>query len=149
MLQLRPQPTVLKIWRVFLVAAFCIPAFVLSLVLEVGGLPWLLSTGGWLLAFFILYLFYLPAFFHSHRYSLEGGKLILRRGVIYHNVYSLEVGRVQFSTLVINPLDRLFGLASLRVVAAGGDLYLPGLKRADALLLSGILAKEQEESAAL
>lgn len=136
MLKLKPQPKILTIWRFFLVLFACIPAFGVSLVFPLGSKKWTAWSIVWILLFLLVYLVYLPMYYKRVDFIVNKELLTVRRGVIHYKVYSLPIAHIQYATMVENPLDRMFGLASLRVIAPGGSLYMQGLKKTDAQKLA-------------
>jgi membrane protein YdbS with pleckstrin-like domain len=60
--------------------------------------------------------------------------LLVRRGVMVRRLSLVPYGRMQFVDVSAGPLERAFGLATLRLhtAAAASDARIPGLPRAEA-----------------
>ena len=60
--------------------------------------------------------------------------LLVRRGVLVRRLSLVPYGRMQFVDVSAGPLERAFGLATLRLhtAAAASDARIPGLPRAEA-----------------
>jgi membrane protein YdbS with pleckstrin-like domain len=60
--------------------------------------------------------------------------LLVRRGVMVRRLSLVPYGRMQFVDVSAGPLERAFGLATLRLhtAAAASDARVPGLPRAEA-----------------
>jgi membrane protein YdbS with pleckstrin-like domain len=60
--------------------------------------------------------------------------LLVRRGVMVRRLSLVPYGRMQFVDVSAGPLERAFGLATLRLhtAAAASDARVPGLARAEA-----------------
>ena len=61
-------------------------------------------------------------------------ELLVRRGVLVRRLSLVPYGRMQFVDVSAGPLERAFGLATLRLhtAAAASDARVPGLPRAEA-----------------
>jgi Uncharacterized conserved protein len=135
----RPSPKLLTVWRILLALVCCAPAFLLSLFFEIGGLIWCVGTAGWLGVFLFFYLFYFPRYYQSIDYAVDKSCLRLRHGVFTTAEKVIPLHAVQFTIVQAHPVYRVFGLAELQVVAPGSRMVIPGLERADANALAGIL----------
>lgn len=142
---IRPQANILKVWRIMLVIGAVPPAFLCSLLLEPGSKWWLLASAIWITAFLGAYLFYLPARYSAFSFHLADNTLYLSYGVFFRRKSALPVSSVQFTSLVANPVQSLFGLCSLMVVAPGARAFIPGLLRKDAEALAKLLTGRQSE----
>lgn len=136
---MKPQPAILTIWRLILVFAAIFPAFFVSLFLRIGGRAWMLSVGLWLLCFLFFYLYYLPLRYKKLSYVLRDGQLTVNSGILYTRVRVMPLQNIQYAGLIVSPLDAIWGLAAVAVIAPGGRLLLPGLLRADAEKLAAAL----------
>lgn len=139
MTQRKPQQKILTCWRIQLAIGMFIPAFLNALLFPFAQRTWIWLTCGWLAVFFALYLFYLPARYRHLSFSITGTRIIRTSGVFSPRTRSLPLQNVQFTVVTRGPLQRLFGLATLMVAAAGGRITLPGLIFEDAQALAEIL----------
>lgn len=71
-------------------------------------------------------LIFIPAFFASvfryftFRYCIDNGQLIVRQGLIFRNVRTVPVARIQNIDYVQNPLHRILKVAEVKVETASG-----------------------------
>ncbi|HUZ16675.1 MAG TPA: PH domain-containing protein [Gaiellaceae bacterium] len=88
--------------------------------------------------------------FHSWGYAERADDLLVRRGVMFSRLSVIPYGRMQFIDVTAGPLDRLFGLATVKMhtAAAASDARIPGLERAEAERLRDRLAQLGEAQAA-
>lgn len=137
--QIKPQKKVLTLWRIVFSLGMAVPAFVSALIYSFGSVVWICVTAVWLLLFLGGYLFYLPLRYSKLSYSLTKDKIILFSGVIYTRQRAIPLRNIQFTSLKQNFLERIFGLCTLVVTAAGGHLVISGLYDDDAKKLGEIL----------
>jgi len=76
--------------------------------------------------------------------------LLVRRGVMVRRLSVVPYGRMQFVDVTAGPVERSFGLATVRLhtAAAASDARIPGLEAAEAARLRDQLAVFGEASAA-
>jgi uncharacterized protein len=76
--------------------------------------------------------------------------LLVRRGVLFSRLSVVPYGRMQFVDVTAGPVERSFGLATVRLhtAAAASDARIPGLAAADAARLRDQLARLGEARAA-
>jgi uncharacterized protein len=88
--------------------------------------------------------------FRSWGYAERDDDLLVRRGVLFARLSVVPYGRMQFIDVTAGPLERAFGLASVRLhtAAAATDARIPGLDRAEAARLRDRLAELGEAQAA-
>jgi uncharacterized protein len=86
----------------------------------------------------------------SWGYCERDDDLLVRRGVIVARLSVIPYGRMQFVDVVAGPIERSFGLATVRMhtAAAASDARIPGLAEADASRLRDQLATLGEARAA-
>jgi membrane protein YdbS with pleckstrin-like domain len=75
--------------------------------------------------------------------------LLVRRGVLFARLSVAPYGRMQFIDVTAGPIERSFGLATVRMhtAAAASDARIPGLGRDDAARLRDHLAALGESRA--
>lgn len=68
--------------------------------------------------------------------------LLIRRGIMFHRTTVVPYGRLQFVDVDAGPVDRMFGLASVKLhtASASTDANIPGLPRDEAERLRDSLA---------
>ena len=76
--------------------------------------------------------------------------LLVRRGLMVRRLSVVPYGRMQFVDVTAGPIERSFGLATVRLhtAAAATDARIPGLEAAEAARLRDQLAALGEASAA-
>jgi len=74
----------------------------------------------------------------TSRWSIEGGSVRLRRGILSERITSVPFDRVQAVDTVRGPVQRLFGVVELHVQSAGGG-------RAGEIVLKAVTPAEAEE----
>jgi len=88
--------------------------------------------------------------FGSWGYAEREDDLLVRRGVMFARLSVVPYGRMQFIDVTRGPLERAFGLATVRLhtAAAATDARIPGLTREEAARLRDRLAELGEAQAA-
>jgi uncharacterized protein len=88
--------------------------------------------------------------FGSWGYAERKEDLLVRRGVMFARLSVVPYGRMQFIDVTAGPLERAFGLATVRLhtAAAATDARIPGLEREEAGRLRDSLAELGEAQAA-
>jgi uncharacterized protein len=86
----------------------------------------------------------------SWGYAEREDDLLIRRGVMFARLSVVPYGRMQFIDVTAGPLERAFGLATVRLhtAAAATDARIPGLEREEAARLRDRLAELGEAQAA-
>jgi len=83
-------------------------------------------------------------------YAERDDDLLVRRGVMFRRLSVIPYGRMQFVDVTAGPIERSFGLATVRMhtAAAASDARVPGLQAADAAHLRDNLTALGEARAA-
>lgn len=83
-------------------------------------------------------------------YAEREDDLLVRRGVMFARLSVVPYGRMQFIDVSAGPLERAFGLATVRLhtAAAATDARIPGLASEEAARLRDRLAELGESQAA-
>jgi uncharacterized protein len=83
-------------------------------------------------------------------YAERADDLLVRRGVMFSRLSVVPYGRMQFIDVTAGPVERSFGLATVRMhtAAAASDARIPGLPRDEAARLRDRLAERGEAQAA-
>jgi uncharacterized protein len=83
-------------------------------------------------------------------YRERDDDLLVQRGVMVSRLSVVPYGRMQFIDVVAGPIERAYGLATLRMhtAAAATDARIPGLSQAEAERLRDHLAELGEARAA-
>ena len=86
--------------------------------------------------------------FKKKKYKLRQHDIIYKTGLWWTSETAVPFVRVQHNEIVQGPVERLFGLAKLKLYTAGGhssDLSIPGLKPETARKLKDFITKRIEE----
>jgi uncharacterized protein len=83
-------------------------------------------------------------------YAEREDDLFVRRGVLYARLSVIPYGRMQFIDVTAGPVERAFGLATVRMhtAAAASDARIPGLAAEEAARVRDRLAELGEAQAA-
>jgi hypothetical protein len=113
------------------------------------SLPGLIAVGGVLIAALVAEVTALRRF-RAWGYAERAEDLLVRRGVLVRRLSVVPYGRMQFVDVVAGPLERRWGLATVRLhtAAAASDARVPGLPAAEAERLRDRLAMLGESRAA-
>jgi len=132
-----------------------VPALLAAVLLAVVGAS---SAGNGVAYFFALASLLVGAIllrfvgrrFRSWGYAEREDDLLVRRGVMFTRLSVVPYGRMQFIDVTAGPLERAFGLATVRLhtAAAATDARIPGLEREEAARLRDRLAELGEAQAA-
>ncbi|MHC5559666.1 PH domain-containing protein [Kocuria sp. U4B] len=119
----------------FWAAALGWPAVLAGLgVWPAGLLPWFLLPPGAVVAAGILSVLLAPRRVRAIGYAERGEDLLVRRGLLYQRVTVVPYGRMQYVDVSVSPLQRAFGLATVRLhtAAVGSHAEIPGVEHAEA-----------------
>jgi membrane protein YdbS with pleckstrin-like domain len=131
----RPSPKLrrlrrLEVWAIFgpLVVLAVIPAAATGDVTP-GAI-----TAGVLIAVGALLDWMLGRRVRAWMFTERADDLIVSRGVMFRRLSVVPYGRMQFVDVTAGPLERIFGLATVRLhtAAAASDARIPGLAAEDA-----------------
>jgi hypothetical protein len=131
-----------------------VPALVAAAALLIGGAvfgSWLaLGCGLGLLLAGAIAVRLVGRRYRSWGYAEREDDLLVRRGVLFARLSVVPYGRMQFIDVTAGPLERAFGLATVRLhtAAAATDARIPGLEREEAARLRDRLSELGEAQAA-
>lgn len=135
-----------KYWLKETVSSLCffLPLLVVAIVFPIVfpdqlwlHLPWIA-----VLVWTIVYLIVLYRQAKVIGYAEREDDLLIRRGIMFHRTTVVPYGRLQFVDVDSGPVDRMFGLATVKLhtASAATDATIPGLPKADADRLRDSLA---------
>jgi uncharacterized protein len=145
-----PSPRLLRLRRL----EVAVPAVVVAVFLVVvGALSWSAGAYAGAAVAAVAGLLLFPAVGRRYRswgYAEREDDLLVRRGVLFARLSVVPYGRMQFIDVTAGPLERSFGLATVRLhtAAAATDARIPGLEREEAARLRDRLAELGEAQAA-
>jgi membrane protein YdbS with pleckstrin-like domain len=133
------DPATISVWR--------IEGFITAVVLAIGGLVPIAPTSftiAMLVAAciaavgIVIALVWPKARYKRLRYGLDPFGLILQQGVLWRTQIALPRTRIQHSDVSQGPLQRRYGIATLKLYTAGSrytKVELEGLQHAEAIAL--------------
>ncbi|HEX7525245.1 MAG TPA: PH domain-containing protein [Gaiellaceae bacterium] len=147
----RPSPRLRHVRHVEALVPTAVGAVAIAVVLALG-VGALAATGGALvvLAAGAVLDVLLQRRVGAWGYLEREDDLIVRRGLMVHRLSVVPYGRMQFVDVTAGPIERSFGLATVRLhtAAAATDARIPGLESAEAARLRDQLAALGEANAA-
>jgi len=137
-----PSPKLLKLRRLEVLGVTIVAAVVLAVAMAIT-IPAALVLG-------VVLERFATRRFRSWGYAERDDDLLVRRGVMFARLSVIPYGRMQFIDVTAGPLERSFGLATVKMhtAAAASDARIPGLERAEAERLRDRLAQLGEAQAA-
>ena len=138
-----PSPRLLTLRRLEVGIATLLLVVVAVVVVVLGATVWGLALLGATLVLGVLVERSLRRRFSSWGYLERADDLLVRRGVLVSRLSVVPYGRMQFVDVTAGPLERSFGLATVRLhtAAAASDARIPGLERAEAARVRDQLAE--------
>jgi membrane protein YdbS with pleckstrin-like domain len=145
-----PSPRLLHIRRLEVGAVTLLAALALGIAVGVSN-----ALGGAIAATAAVVAGVIALLFATRRvrawaYAEREDDLLVRRGVLFSRLSIVPYGRMQFIDVTAGPVERSFGLATVRLhtAAAASDARIPGLTRDEAGRLRDRLAELGEAQAA-
>jgi uncharacterized protein len=154
---LHPSPGLASMRRVEVAASTAVAAFLVLVFIAVGALAGMRGVvqAGVLMLVGVLAVGFLIDRFAQRRvrawaYCERDDDLLVQRGVMFSRLSVVPYGRMQFIDVIAGPVERAFGLATVRMhtAAAASDARIPGLSQAEAARLRDHLAELGEAKAA-
>lgn len=90
-----------------------------------------------------------PLYYRHLRYGVDATGIVIERGVLWRSRIALPRVRIQHTDVSQGPLQRYFGIGTLKLYTAGSRhtmIVLPGLDHADAIALRDALLAENISS---
>ncbi len=121
---------------------------VFFLIKFAGANPlWMLGSG--ILLALLLFALWLTAnrSFQNMGYALRRHDIVFRKGWLYERLHIIPLKKIQHCQVKRGPLERIYGLASLKIFTAGGtgaDITLSGLQKEEAERLKDWLITNPE-----
>lgn len=136
------------VWGVFFVAVGVAATMTVGWAWAPSWLPWVLIAAaviwiGWRMQ-------RAPRVFRRWGYAERDEDVYLTSGLWWRELQCVPYGRMQLVEVQAGPLDRLFGLANVRMVTSStsGTINIPGLAAADAAALRDRLVARGEQQQA-
>ena len=135
-----------KYWRKETISSltFFVPLLAVAIALAVifPSQWWLHPLWAAILVWAVVYLVVLYRQAKVIGYAERDDDLLIRRGIMFRRTTVVPYGRLQFVDVDSGPIDRMFGLATVKLhtASAATDATIPGLPRPDADRLRDSLA---------
>lgn len=130
-----PDKRVQICWSVYAVLGAGVPAAIGAWLMLIPSLPrWcaVLFNALWCAALLCLLAVYFPLRRKSLRYRIGQDGITAIGGVFVVNRQHIPLSSVRCVITLRGPSERVFGLSTLLICAAGGRMLLEGIPRADA-----------------
>ncbi len=145
----RVDRAVISVWRwqgVLMTSIATVFAFGLVIRFGAPGLfaPLLVAAAG-----FTLSLSLPQAYYRRLRFGVDATGIAIERGILWRSRIALPRARIQHTDVSQGPLQRRFGVGTLKLYTAGSrytKIELPGLAHAEAIALRDALLAENRDS---
>ncbi len=148
---LRPSPKLRLVRRSQLLVA-ALPVLVAGVVIGAvaSGVVAAVAAGAAVVVLAAVVDIFLGRRVRAWAYAERDDDLLVRRGVMFRRLSVIPYGRMQYVDVTAGPVERSFGLATVRMhtAAAASDARVPGLPAAEAARLRDNLAVLGEARAA-
>jgi len=129
---IKPEPTALTVWRIMLSIACAAAEFAAALLLMSNKLALAAATSIISVFFLYMYMVYYPIKLKRLAAQLKNNRILITTGVINKNIYIMEYDKIQFINIITSPMQRIFGICTVFVKAAGGTVYISGISKSNA-----------------
>jgi len=110
-----------------------------------GFAPWIGLLLGLSVFWFLVALILVKINYSIAGYALRERDVVQRVGVIWRRVTTIPFNRMQHCEIAQGPVEKLFGLSTLKVFTAGGsssDLSISGIRREEAQRIKEFISKK-------
>ena len=147
---LAPSPRLLTMRRVQAAVCGVAAALALFAVLFSATLTWALIAAAAALVAGAIAQIFVARRVHAWGYAEREDDLFVKRGVLFSRLSVIPYGRMQFVDVTAGPVERLFGLATVRMhtAAAASDARIPGIESGEAARVRDRLTELGEAQAA-
>jgi membrane protein YdbS with pleckstrin-like domain len=139
----------ISVWRWQWIIATLVPTVGATIVLlNSGRTPWAATATILLVGLMFAWLW--PSAYYRHlRYAVDATGILIERGVFWRSHIALPRVRIQHTDVSQGPLQRRYGVGTLKLYTAGSRhtmIELPGLAHSDAIALRDALLAESNAS---
>src|SRR5699024_426944 len=122
-----------------------VPLLIVAVVLAVvftAEAPWLHAVWAAVLVYGVVATIIIVRQARAIGYAERSDDLLIRHRIMFHRATVVPYGRLRFVDVHAGPIDRMFGLATVRLhtASAASDASIPGLARGEADRLRDSLA---------
>lgn len=134
----RPVSPKMIIIEVIVRTIWTVVFLVATIVAWLAGAPlWVVTVGGVITASILIGMFFGILAIRSYGYAERESDLLVRHGRLIRRLSIVPYARMQFVDVTAGPMERIFGLATVRLhtAAAASDATVPGLEAPEATRL--------------
>lgn len=144
------NPATITVWRLhaFATTSFLVAAVTLGSAIE-GRYLWPMAPVLVGLIAYSLCWFWPAAMYRHLRFGVDEDGIVIESGVFFRSHIALPRVRIQHTDVSQGPLQRRYGVGTLKFYTAGSaysKIELPGLTHHDALELRDLLLAEEKDS---
>lgn len=144
------DPAIISVWRwQWLIALFIVFLAITATLLPRSGSLWASALIVLGLSGLLIVWLWPPTRYRHLRYGVDATGIVIERGVLWRSHIALPRARIQHTDVSQGPLQRRYGVGTLKLYTAGSRhtmIELPGLAHADALALRDALLAESNAS---
>ncbi|HEY6642148.1 PH domain-containing protein [Povalibacter sp.] len=144
------DPAIISVWRWQCVIALLVVLFgVTVMLLPRSGSLWASAVIVVALTGLLLTWLWPPIYYRHLRYGVDATGIVIERGVLWRSHIALPRARIQHTDVSQGPLQRRYGVGTLKLYTAGSRytmIELPGLAHSDAIALRDALLAESSAS---
>ncbi|MDD2227880.1 MAG: PH domain-containing protein [Candidatus Cloacimonetes bacterium] len=141
-IQLKPEPELKKLWQLITFIAYIPPFLTLLLLIVLSIEPILMGFIMLIMLITLLpILIYLPAFYKTLEYTIDGDAVKLKKGVFWRIRTTVPYSKITNIDITQGPVERMFQISHLRIQTAGSsgaqntqaELIISGIRDSEAL----------------
>ncbi len=144
------DPAIISVWRwQWLIALLVIALVVTVFILPRSGSLWASALVPLALVGVLIVWLWPPTYYRHLRYGVDATGIVIERGVLWRSHIALPRARIQHTDVSQGPLERRYGVGTLKLYTAGSRhtmIELQGLTHSDAVALRDALLAESSAS---
>lgn len=141
---MRLPPNALILWRLRLILSSLIPSLLGGFLYYTVPKVFTIFTFTWFSLFILLCFLYYPFYYRGFSYSISESMIKINRGVFYFRMDAIYIKNIQYTSISQTLLQKILGLATLWIYAAGGKAHIPSIDHAIARQMRIQLLKKME-----
>ncbi len=136
-----PSPALLWVWRIRTAFVCTIPSAISFYFFTDNNFLRDTITIGWMVIFVLMFFILLPIAHSRYKYGYDYMKFVMEYGMIYYRTKSVDIANIKFIQITRSPLERVFGLCTIKFVAPGSFVRIEGLDKTAAKTLEELFIK--------
>ena len=145
MITLKPSKNILWVWRIRLALMSLFPSVLNSWLFETMSTIWIVITVIWMVIFIFFYTIYYPLKFRKLSYTADNYCFTKNYGTLYTITKSMPLHSIQFIVKRTSPLEKAVGLCGFRLIGAGSQISILGLKPDELDFLYEFMGAKKDE----